>query len=113
MPEAAIEIRPGDLVVQGPNEARVYMFDFDRENLPAGVTIDAFAFTVTAVRPATAGAPTVDNEDVLADERKTWLRIDTSTGTFGATYRVSCTITTNESPSQTKERSFFLKIEYR
>jgi hypothetical protein len=111
LPEAAIEIRPDDLVVQGPNEARVYMFDWDRENLASGVTIDASVFTITAIRPPSNTALVKDNEDILAADRKTWLRL--SVGTLGAIYRISNRITTNESPAQTKELSFFLKIEYR
>jgi hypothetical protein len=111
IPGSAIEIQPEDLVVQGPNESRVYAFNWDRSNLPASVTIDDSVFTITAVRPRGDTALNKDSEDVLADERQTWLRL--FDGTLGATYRISNRITTNEDPAQTKELSFFLKIEYR
>lgn len=101
---------PGDLVEQGPNDVRVYVFDWDARNLPAAVTIDSSVFTVTAVHPASAAALTVDNELILSGDRKTWLRL--SGGALGATYDIANRIVTNETPAQTKELSFRLLIQY-
>lgn len=107
---APIQIRPGDLVVQDPTAQKVYRFDWNREHLPVGVTIDSSTFTITAVRPAGDTALVKDNELIESGERKTWLRL--SAGTLGAMYEVSNRIVTNEAPAQTKELSFYLLIQH-
>ena len=109
MPEAAIEIRPGDLVRKGPYEKKVYLFDWDRYKLASGVLIDDSTFTITKVRPSGSVDVTTDNEHILSGDRKTWLRI--MDGTAGDLYSVSNRIVTNEDPTQTFELSFFLLIE--
>lgn len=88
------------------------MFDWDRENkLAAGVTIDTNTFIVTAIKPSTAALPTVDEETVLSDGRRTWLRIDGTTAALGARYKVANRVLTNEDPAQTFELSFEIIIQ--
>lgn len=110
---STVNVYPGDLVTQDPNAVRVYGFDFDtRENLPDGVSIASTVLTATAIRPTNAAALTVDSADPLGiddDARKVYVRV--SGGDIGAVYTLACRITTDESPTQTKEFSIVLRIE--
>lgn len=102
-------VSPGGLVVQDPNDQRVYVFDWDAENLDAGITIVTSSFTITAIRPSDDTALQKDNEGVLSGSRKTSLRL--YGGTVGALYEVANKVVTSASPAETKERSFKLKVE--
>jgi hypothetical protein len=102
-------IRDGDLATKDPNDIRVFVFDWDAEHLAVGVTISTNSFTITALEPTTDTALTKDSESILAGNRKTQLRL--TAGTLGARYQIANKIVTNESPAQTFERSFFLRVE--
>jgi hypothetical protein len=107
---ATITIRAGGLVRKDPADVKVYVVDWDTSNLGVGVTISTSVWTITAVSPSTTDvALTKDNESVLAGSRTTQVRL--LAGTVGQTYAIANKVTTNESPSQTKERSFFVLIE--
>lgn len=110
---APIEIRPGDLITQDPDESRVYRFNFDRENLPADVTIDDYTITADLQKPPFYGSVPVafdwDSDQKTLSDRAVDARF--FGGTLGAIYRCACTITTNENPAQTKVRSFFVLIQ--
>jgi len=106
---SATTVSPGGLIVQDPNDKRVYVFDWDVENLAAGVTIISSSFTITAIRPSDDTALLKDNEGILAGARKTSLRL--YGGTAGALYEVANKVVTSSSPAETKERSFKLKVE--
>ncbi len=109
VPDAAIEIKPGDLVRQGLYEQKVYLFDWDRYKLASNVSIDDSTFTITLVRPSGTSTLVSDNEDILAGFRKCWLRL--SGGAIGDLYRVSSRVVTNEDPAQSFELFFLLLIE--
>jgi len=91
----------------------MYRFDFGVEHLPEGVTIDAYSFVVSVVRPRVVGGLPVlmefDEDALTSDSRSVDLRL--FGGTLGALYRIACHIDTNENPTQTKIKSFYLLIE--
>lgn len=105
---SVVTITDGQQVIQDPSAVRVYVFDFDAVNLATSVTISGTpTYTVTAISPSTTDtALTLDQKSVLSGSRKTQFRA--STPTLGQLYRVACLITTNETPSQVKEKSFFI-----
>lgn len=106
-----ITVEDGALIEKDPADISVYSFDWDADNLAAGVQISTYLFTITAIKPAGDSALTKDNEGYVtgSSQRKTQLRL--TGGTLGATYRIDNRIVTNESPTQQKERSFFLTIQ--
>jgi hypothetical protein len=106
---ATITVRPGDLVTKDPSDEVVIVFDWDLENLAIGVTMSTSLFTITAIRPSADTGLTKDNESILAGLRKTQLRL--KAGTMGALYEVANKIVTNETPAQTKERSFRVLVQ--
>lgn len=102
---ATVTISPGALVAKDPADIKVYQVDWDTSNLGVGVTITTSTWTITALRPTPSDATlTKDNESVLAGSRITQVRL--SGGTLNQTYEIANKIVTNESPAQTKERSF-------
>lgn len=108
----SVTIKAGELSRQDPSDIRLYTFDWDASNLEALVEIaGAATWTVSAVRPTTATLLTKDQESILAGNRKAQVRLQG--GTLGALYNIACKITTNETPSQTKEQSFFVLVENR
>jgi hypothetical protein len=106
---ATVTISPGALVTKDPSDIKVYIFDWDAENLAAAVSITTSSFSITAIRPAADTALTKDNESILSGSRKTQLRL--TAGTLGALYEITNRIVTNETPAQTKERSFRVLVE--
>lgn len=103
-------IQPGGLVRKDPSDIKVYVFDWDTDNLAAAVTIGTSTWTITAIKPSLTDTNlTSDNTSILAGLRKTQIRL--TAGTLGQTYEIANKIVTNESPSQTKERSFRVLIE--
>ncbi len=106
---STVTIVPGALIAKDPNDIKVYEFDWDTSSLAALVTIVTNTFTITAIKPSGDTALTMDNPTILAGSRTTQIRL--KGGTLGARYEIANTIVTNESPAQTKERSFQLLIE--
>lgn len=102
-------VNDGTTITKDPGESLVYVFDWDAQNLGSGVTITQSTFTITAVRPFDDAALTKDNASIVTGNRKTQVRV--IGGTLGAIYNLANTIVTNESPSQTKERSVRISIE--
>jgi hypothetical protein len=111
IPEAAIEIRPGDLVRQGDQELCIYRFNWDREHLSADALIETSAFIATPMNNPDAVALNIDATAIIDSQRRTWLRV--TGGTVGTKYRITNRITTNETPIRGPERSFFLLIQQR
>lgn len=114
---STVTVREGTPVVKDPADIKVYVFDWDTLNLAAGVAISTSTFTITYVTSYdAAGNPlpntiplTKDQESILAGSRKTQVRL--SAGTLGLKYRIDNRIVTNESPSQTKDRSFSVLVQ--
>lgn len=102
-------INAGDLTVKDPSDVRTFTMDWDTDNLGDGVTIVSSTWTITALRPESDTALVKDQASILVGLRRTQIRL--SAGTLGALYQIDNAILTSESPTQTKERSFFVKIE--
>jgi len=112
-------VRDGAFVSQDPNDSLVYTMDWDTDNLLGSATISGHVFAITQLRGGATPALAKDSESILpawtdseghtyAALRTTQLRL--TGGPLGAVYRIDETITTNESPSQTKNRHFKLGI---
>lgn len=108
---SAVTIRSGDLLILDPAESRVVQFDWDADNLASAVTISTSTFTITAITQSGATALTKDNPSILTGSRKTQVRLIATTATAGDLYELANTITTGESPTQTKEQSIQVRIQ--
>lgn len=108
---ATVTITNGDQVTKDPADSKVFTIDWDTNNLGVGVLITGVpVWTITAISPSTTDtALTTDSAGVVAGNRKTQVRL--LGGTLGQTYEIANRITTNESPSQVKERSFRVLVE--
>jgi hypothetical protein len=109
-----VTIQPNNMIVLDPSDSRIVVFDWDDENLAAGVLISGSAtWTITAIRQNGATALTKDNESILSGSRKAQARLIATTATAGDEYEVACKITTNETPAQIKEQSIRVLIQNR
>jgi hypothetical protein len=107
---STITIKSGGLVTKDPSDVKVFTVDWDTSNLGVGVTITTSTWTITAIKPSTSDtALTKDNESILAGNRKTQVRL--TAGTVHQTYEIANKIVTNETPAQTKEKSFRVLIQ--
>jgi hypothetical protein len=107
---STVTIQSGGMVIKDPSDSRVYTFDWSTNNLGVGVTITTSTWTITPIKPSTTDtALTKDNESILAGTRTTQVRL--LAGTLNQVYEIANRIVTNESPSQTKERSFYVLIQ--
>lgn len=102
-----ITITDGGHCEKDSDEVLVYQFDYDTLNLASGVALTSAGTFV--LLPAAGITLTKDNETLLAGSRKTSVRL--SGGTVGTKYTVINRVTTNETPSQTKEKRFSLRIK--
>lgn len=108
----SVTIQAGQRALHDPSDIRLYVFDWDADNLPVGVEITGAAtWTISAVAPTTANLMTKDQESIVSGNRKAQVRLQG--GDAGATYNIACKITTNETPSQTKEQSFVILVRQR
>jgi hypothetical protein len=105
---SAVTIQDGGLAQKDPQEQFVVEFDWDL-HIASGAEISASTWTLVAVRPSTATLITSDQAGF--SERAATVRL--AGGVNGAKYRVTNTITTDESPAQVLERSFYLLIQDR
>lgn len=101
-------IDDGGLITKDPSDVRTYTFDWDDE-LNTAVTIVTSTWTITPMAPSTDTSLVKDSAAILVGSRMTQIRL--SAGVRGATYRIDNAILTSESPTQTIERSFFLRVE--
>jgi hypothetical protein len=109
----SITINAGELILFDEKDERVIVFDWDAVNLPAAASISTSVWTIAAIKQAGATALTKDNESIVGSNRKTQVRLKATGTAHGDRYRVSNKIVTNESPAQTKEQSFVVKVESR
>ena len=101
-----ITITDGGYCEKDSDEALVYVFDFDTLNLAPGVEISPPPSLLLTPNDSTL---TSDNLGLIAGNRKLQVRL--SAGTIGQRYTVAVRVTTNEAPSQTKEKRFYLRIK--
>lgn len=105
----SLTVDDGALIRKDPSDISVYTFDWDARALTASATITTSTWTITAIRPVGDSALTSDSTSILAGSRKTQIRL--TAGTLGASYLVTNRIVTNESPTQTKERSITILVQ--
>jgi hypothetical protein len=114
---STVTIAPGALITFDPSDKRLIVFDFDAENLGSGVELTnsgpTYGLTITPMQQSGGTALTYDNASLVTGNRKVQARFLATTATRGDKYRVSVKATTNESPSQEKEYSIFIKIQDR
>lgn len=94
-----MSIRPDSLLTKDPDDIEVYEFDWSRWLKP-GASIASSTWTLSG------SGLTQDNDGISGG--MTTVRL--SGGDLGTTYVVTNRITTDESPSQRKQRSFRLAI---
>lgn len=108
----SITIRDGALATKDPSDSLVYTFDWDTEALAQGVTLVSSSFSLIGLRGDITTTPlTKDAESTLVDGRHTQLRL--TAGADGSRWRINNLVVTSETPAQTIERSFFVKVEQR
>lgn len=114
----ALIVDDGQLVPMDPADKTNFKFDWSTSHLNTGVTIATSTMTIRAIAPTTGTGLTKDNESIIAaapySSRWTSLRLIAGGDTVvGHMYEVANTIVTDESPAQTKQRSFRVRIEQR
>lgn len=106
-----ITVRSGALITQDPNDSLVYRLNWDEENLGESVVlIGAGTITITADDEA---SPALEADQLALLDGNRSARVRLTGGQLGQRYRVSHRVSTNESPAQTKEQSFFVLIQNR
>jgi hypothetical protein len=108
-----LTIEDGGLVVKDPSDKTLFTFNWDA-HLATGVQIATSTFAIRAIRPSGDTALTKDSESaagIAPLARTTQLRV--IAGTVGGLYEIANTIVTNETPAQTKERSFRILVQNR
>lgn len=107
-----ITVPDGTLVPKDPSEILIYVFDWDAENLPVGVSIASENSTITGMSGDITTSPAaITAHTILSGNRKVQIRV--SGGALGSKWRLSNFVVTNESPDQRKERSIFILVEDR
>lgn len=118
-------IRDGGQVVKDSADIKTYCVDW-RDMFRASVQITTSTWTITPIAPSTTDAVlTKDNEAILSaadattaleqtiTEENLVTRVRLSAGTNGQKYQIANKVVSNESPTQTIERSFFVIVEDR
>jgi hypothetical protein len=108
----SLTVQAGELVPFDPSDIRVIDFNW-ADNLGSAAISGSATWTITAVEPASATVPTKDNESILSGNQIAQVRINVTGATANARYNIACKITTNETPSQTKEQSFDILVQNR
>ena len=123
---SVLRVDEGGTLTFDPADIANVVFDH-RLQLHPGVKAASVTFTITAIKQGGMTALTKDNESRLLaadatialeeaitdDYVATQLRLNATTATEGDEYAVASKIVTNESPTQTKERSVRVVIQNR
>jgi hypothetical protein len=102
---ATLTIEDEGTATKASAEVWTYVFDYD-DALATGVE---FASVGTFTISPADGRLTKDNEALVTGNRKARLRL--SGGKVGKTYRIDHTAVTNETPTQTPAKHFYLFIK--
>jgi hypothetical protein len=108
----SLTVTDGTTITKDPADVSVLHFDWDAEHLGPAVT---FSGTPTLTPERISGDATtpltIDQVALLTGSRKARFRM--SAGAEGSLWRITCAISTNETPSQTKERSIYVSVVQR
>lgn len=96
-------VRPDAVLTKDANENLNYIFDWT--DWIGATTIATSTYTISEAPDAIL---TKDNEAIVAGSKKTSVRL--LGGTFSKKYRITNKITTTDSPVQTVERSFYVRV---
>lgn len=103
----SVTIRSGDQTTKDPDATEKFRMDWGTERLASGVGIASSTWTVTGPDTVlTTASPVIE-----AGLRTTSVML--AAGTLNGRYTVKNRITTNETPAQTMDGSFTLRIEQR
>lgn len=108
----SVTVQAGELVPFDPSDIRVMDFSWV-SNLGSAQISGSATWTITAVSPSDATVPVKDNESIVTGNQIARVRINVTGATANARYNIACKISTNESPSQTKEQSFDILVQNR
>jgi hypothetical protein len=97
-----MSVNPGAELFKDPSAVLVYEFDWTDWLGTASITTSTFAIA------GPDNVLTKDNPAILAGSKKTHVRL--LAGTLGKIYTLTNQIVTDESPTQTDERSIRIKI---
>ena len=113
MSEITLRIGTGAraLVTKDPSDTKTYVMDWDSENLSPGTTIITSTWAITQIAGVTSTPLIADQDAIVSGNRRTRIRL--SAGALASHWQIDNRIVTSETPSQTKERSFFVLIEHR
>lgn len=108
-------VSDGATILKDPTDVSTYTFDWGTNHLAAAVTIASQTTTVTGISGDITLTPltvlTTSPLGIQALSRTVKLKL--SAGALGSKWRVDQAIVTSETPAQTKERSFFVKLQER
>lgn len=98
-----------EVVTKHPTAKLVYEFDYDTDNLTAGILIITSTMTLTVLSGSDTTPASIDSVGLLIGSRKTIFRL--VGGTEGTKYRVTNEAITNETPAQTKVKYIDILVE--
>jgi len=106
----AIVIVPGQQLEKDPSDWKLIEFDWDTHLAVGAAMVDkgTLVITDTTQPPDESISLTQDEFSLVAGNRKVHFRL--KDGTPGHMYNVSHFIETNETPSQKRDRSFFVWV---
>lgn len=108
----SITVNDGTLILKDPSDVSTYTFDWD-DALATSVTIASITCGVVALGGDTTTTPlTLSTASPLGIQSGSrTVKVQLTAGAVGSKWRVNCKVVTSETPAQTRERSFFLKLE--
>lgn len=97
-----MSVQPGATIRKDPSAQLLYEFDWT--DWLGAASIATSTFTITGPDSAL----TKDNPTIVSGSKKTSVRV--LGGTAGKTYKLNCNIVTNETPTQTDDRSVNIAV---
>jgi len=104
-----MSVNPGTTLYKDPSAELIYTFDWS-DWLVGAATIATSTFTISGGDSVAAPADTLTKDNPSIPSGSTTTQVRVLNGTLGQTYTLTNTVITNESPTQTDERSIKIKI---
>lgn len=96
--------RPNEVLIKDPNDELIYEVDWSE-----WLGDDEIVSSTFTISTAPDAELTKDNPGIVTGNQKTVVRL--LGGTVGKQYRITNQITTDESPTEKVERSFYVRIK--